>query len=115
MIRLPPRATRTDTRFPYTTLFRSLFPILEKYVVPTPTPEVVKLSANFIDPHRSEEHTSELQSLMRTSYAVFCLKKKTLVILISHNNSVIYLLHTKRLLHFCKTIISTQNNHTPLS
>src|SRR3546814_8684161 len=73
MIRRPPRSTRTDTLFPYTTLFRS-------HVVR------VKTEASFgfrwgkkmieWNPARSEEHTSELQSLMRISYAVFCLKKK---------------------------------------
>src|SRR3546814_9301984 len=85
MIRRPPRSTRTDTLFPYTTLFRS----------PRPHPHAR-------DPHedddpagdgrhrrhaglrrrprrRSEEHTSELQSLMRISYAVFCLKKKNTI------------------------------------
>src|SRR3546814_10892169 len=67
MIRRPPRSTRTDTLFPYTTLFRSL------RGAQGDTPE-------HAPPHhhrnRSEEHTSELQSLMRISYAVFCLKKK---------------------------------------
>src|SRR3546814_8915482 len=69
MIRRPPRSTRTDTLFPYTTLFRSL-----RY----------RRRYRRADRHRgkpagrrrSEEHTSELQSLMRISYAVFCLKKK---------------------------------------
>src|SRR3546814_1883182 len=91
MIRRPPRSTRTDTLFPYTTLFRSQAvrersPLGEVPLwwsrtsdhacthfvfreVSSPTqPGQVRL--------RSEEHTSELQSLMRTSYAVFCLKKK---------------------------------------
>src|SRR3546814_9270786 len=102
MIRRPPRSTRTDTLFPYTTLFRSSKSVFlvstalicfiagylggrmgrrkkvketvivkEKQVEPTPP----------LDPedrqYRSEEHTSELQSLMRISYAVFCLKKQT--------------------------------------
>src|SRR3546814_6516388 len=75
MIRRPPRSTRTDTLFPYTTLFRS-----------TEVRPAATSSARY-PPHdiplpetgqycRSEEHTSELQSLMRISYAVFCLKKK---------------------------------------
>src|SRR3546814_2404190 len=71
MIRRPPRSTRTDTLFPYTTLFRSIcVPISRiwksRCARPQPVAEVP----------RSEEHTSELQSLMRISYAVFCLKKK---------------------------------------
>src|SRR3546814_8978632 len=79
MIRRPPRSTRTDTLFPYTTLFRSSLPHghvaavlgtlrdlgVEELISPTPSRW-----------RRSEEHTSELQSLMRISYAVFCLKKK---------------------------------------
>src|SRR3546814_3639045 len=94
MIRRPPRSTRTDTLFPYTTLFRSI-----KHLVSPDTPRrrVTRRAllraggrpAIFVPiPHggsreeqrrnaeRSEEHTSELQSLMRISYAVFCLKKK---------------------------------------
>src|SRR3546814_2544924 len=84
MIRRPPRSTRTDTLFPYTTLFRSS--------VGNSAPDSTngaqgvgdaKLYRRNIDVKlpgdhsvRSEEHTSELQSLMRISYAVFCLKKK---------------------------------------
>src|SRR3546814_2878724 len=93
MIRRPPSSTRTDTLFPYTTLFRSPFPrrppdFLRKRqhrtavavrhadqarprgLVERQRPRLHLLGA------RSEEHTSELQSLMRTSYAVLCLKKK---------------------------------------
>src|SRR3546814_2514635 len=110
MIRRPPRSTRTDTLFPYTTLFRSAGPDpdvgvedrlhLEHHVAqpqrasfdapeqagPSTVPgEVVLGPAEVVDAAvgpeahgllRSEEHTSELQSLMRISYAVFCLKKK---------------------------------------
>src|SRR3546814_7248818 len=68
MIRRPPRSTRTDTLFPYTTLFRS--PATARCTVCS-----IWLGRYAIH-HRSEEHTSELQSLMRISYAVFCLKKK---------------------------------------
>src|SRR3546814_8721979 len=87
MIRRPPRSTRTDTLFPYTTLFRSI-----EFALPCPR-QLAKIAAieaiapahvlHFGGPAqhreiaRSEEHTSELQSLMRISYAVFCLKKKT--------------------------------------
>src|SRR3546814_18928047 len=97
MIRRPPRSTRTDTLFPYTTLFRSLMEIAgvdyperpERFEVCYHLLSVtrnhrvrVKVSTDEDRPvptvtHiRSEEHTSELQSLMRISYAVFCLKKK---------------------------------------
>src|SRR3546814_2424690 len=92
MIRRPPRSTRTDTLFPYTTLFRSHRP--NAVLLPTRRPRLhpasvargkrlppsrrgtrVRIPVPW--PHeRSEEHTSELQSLMRISYAVFCLKKK---------------------------------------
>src|SRR3546814_13480836 len=82
MIRRPPRSTRTDTLFPYTTLFRSAEADDEE--ARPPAEQIGEDRANelppdrsAIDPHiRSEEHTSELQSLMRSSYAVFCLKKK---------------------------------------
>src|SRR3546814_10324188 len=107
MIRLPPRSTRTDTLFPYTTLFRSAPSVLPTSSAPTiylfwcmyancgsvlamthpaaprhapltvprraPLHTSRRTSATLL---RSEERTSELQSLMRTSYAVFCLKKK---------------------------------------
>src|SRR3546814_14531220 len=77
MIRRPPRSTRTDTLFPYTTLFRS------KAHEPLAQIEFGGVGvAGRRGVHerrtRSEEHTSELQSLMRISYAVFCLKKKTI-------------------------------------
>src|SRR3546814_8207617 len=92
MIRRPPRSTRTDTLFPYTTLFRSaadvLMPDLERVGGISEYVKVAHMAEAFdipVSPHlyteyglqlRSEEHTSELQSLMRISYAVFCLKKK---------------------------------------
>src|SRR3546814_2343740 len=97
MIRRPPRSTRTDTLFPYTTLFRSqglAGPVDPQLRAPRQgrrgrrrpcgTPRSLSLdvggaaaeSGLGFRPHRSEEHTSELQSLMRISYAVFCLKKK---------------------------------------
>src|SRR3546814_1872602 len=107
MIRRPPRSTRTDTLFPYTTLFRSAVcgglppwfvaahPIAgtEKSGVANSFAELFRNHRVILTPHagqdpvaratvaslwraRSEEHTSELQSLMRISYAVFCLKKK---------------------------------------
>src|SRR3546814_1594899 len=86
MIRRPPRSTRTDTLFPYTTLFRSPGrchrPGLGRLRVHRKQhrrgdPRMVVPRADILLVHRrSEEHTSELQSLMRISYAVFCLKKK---------------------------------------
>src|SRR3546814_2632175 len=112
MIRRPPRSTRTDTLFPYTTLFRSCTAISRVIVLnslhddltealvqaikkikvgPAWDPEATMgplitdehrvsvlrtLAAGLSDGGRSEEHTSELQSLMRISYAVFCLQKK---------------------------------------
>src|SRR3546814_8134356 len=85
MIRRPPRSTRTDTLFPYTTLFRSHQlgaasggGVLNVCRGVTHTiHEAIDLAIAQCGAVRSEEHTSELQSLMRTSYAVFCLKKKT--------------------------------------
>src|SRR3546814_2548004 len=73
MIRRPPRSTRTDTLFPYTTLFRSpsSMNLTEGSIKASPRSFGEHISRVF----RSEEHTSELQSLMRISYAVFCLKK----------------------------------------
>src|SRR3546814_5979466 len=101
MIRRPPRSTRTDTRFPYTTLFRSsgaptwsrpcISPATTIWRSPygaaattwrAPPPATTGLS-------RSEEHTSELQSLMRISYAVFCLKQNT-INTIQHTDSQIF-------------------------
>src|SRR3546814_9471901 len=80
MIRRPPRSTRTDTLFPYTTLFRSAVALLDDGPGRQPVPPLLVIAADDvampISQHRSEEHTSELQSLMRISYAVFCLKKK---------------------------------------
>src|SRR3546814_1251355 len=100
MIRRPPRSTRTDTLFPYTTLFRSLAgravvdALHQRQLVDHAPPHHAALDQQLetlVDhlaaavqalferlqrDDRSEEHTSELQSLMRISYAVFCLKKK---------------------------------------
>src|SRR3546814_4908096 len=94
IIRQPPRSTRTDTLFPYTTLFRSIAiaiaivvyklqfktsrlaeELLSKISSMTSRVDAI-LEQRRLDEQRSEEHTSELQSLMRTSYAVFRLKKK---------------------------------------
>src|SRR3546814_16152693 len=96
MIRRPPRSTRTDTLFPYTTLFRSNHAAIAASelvadnsregcvswkIRSTDCPRALSADQPRIFSaaglRRSEEHTSELQSLMRISYAVFCLKKKT--------------------------------------
>src|SRR3546814_2308094 len=87
MIRRPPRSTRTDTLFPYTTLFRSYPRTQPSASLPSssrrgPSGSVgrhrtgIRRGTPSTSSGRSEEHTSELQSLMRISYAVFCLKKK---------------------------------------
>src|SRR3546814_7853409 len=83
MIRRPPRSTRTDTLFPYTTLFRSWHHAIDRLPFHGNVDNLQllrlaeKLEVSWRPPRsRSEEHTSELQSLMRISYAVFCLKKK---------------------------------------
>src|SRR3546814_1393859 len=119
MIRRPPRSTRTDTRFPYTTLFRSaglrqvggearrggdaevggdqqLLQFLQCLIVQPALGEdagdaVAELRG------RSEEHTSELQSLMRISYAVFCLKKKNTIFSLDNISITLPLLnHTSK-------------------
>src|SRR3546814_8280536 len=100
MIRPPPRSTRTDTLFPYTTLFRSvvdpvgvvLAGLLDGLRFEVVQVGDVRLLQGVDDPvdvrdDRSEEHTSELQSLMRISYAVFCLKKKTQTKTKNYNNN----------------------------
>src|SRR5213083_3354146 len=91
MIRRPPRSTQQRTLFPYTTLFRSRWSSRD---VPAraqrPAPP----------PHRSEEHTSELQSLAVTSYAVFCLKKKK-----TH-----HLIPSSLIAHILKSIIKYKLN-----
>src|SRR3546814_6627337 len=114
MIRLPPRSTRTDTLFPYTTLFRSAVIGADHFVAVVFQPfgaivavfaaidntayadQVANVKARYVFAHgryasdnfmRSDEHTSELQSLMRNSYAVFCLKKKKKDILSPNTNN----------------------------
>src|SRR3546814_2578840 len=108
MIRRPPRSTRTDTLFPYTTLFRSGHQCLklrksfmtdlrrrrswqpvDNCLLQPGTGPAIEYQMNPCP--RSEEHTSELQSLMRISYAVFCLKKKK-----THKNNIkIYIITHK--------------------
>src|SRR3546814_15710249 len=74
LIRRPPRSTRPDTLFPYTTLFRSNLAVVEHLAERLARLNRAVTQATLLE--RSEEHTSELQSLMRISYAVFGLKKK---------------------------------------
>src|SRR3546814_10553326 len=76
MRRRPPRPTRTDTHFPYTTLFRSASPAPRTYASCGSGRRGRGAMARGERGTRSDEHTSELQSLMRISYDVFCLKKK---------------------------------------
>src|SRR3546814_5911738 len=79
MIRRPPRSTRTDTLLPYTTLLRSIARLVACYSVTSDFVDHFRAEGQTSDygwEARSEEHTSELQSLMRKSYAVFCFKKK---------------------------------------
>src|SRR3546814_9472383 len=115
MVRWPPRATRTDTLFPYTTLFRSHPPAhgaVADFVQdrgramrhpvgqerqPRPAGGGLCRSQQpqlHYRPLRSEEHTSELQSLMRISYAVFCLKKK----IIHDQDNIVDILNERSLL-----------------
>src|SRR3546814_9767153 len=91
MIRRPPRSTRTDTLFPYTTLFRSVgtYVILRltSLLFGNASGGVAGFADSWLIWARSEEHTSELQSLMRISYAVFCLKKKTYHVILFKNKT----------------------------
>src|SRR3546814_4384901 len=103
MIRRPPRSTRTDTLFPYTTLFRSADDVelaAEKLArqndMKPSNPEYLDRDSQPCRRTRSEEHTSELQSLMRISYAVFCLKKKKKM---------------KKTMYTSKQHITKQSNH----
>src|SRR3546814_9659832 len=93
MIRRPPRSTRNDTLFPYTTLFRSALRGRAGCVQENrmgARPWIHPAAGKDVDVGRSEEHTSELQSLMRISYAVFCLKKKKTLTNITSNKNVLY-------------------------
>src|SRR3546814_2421832 len=117
MIRRPPRSTRTDTLFPYTTLFRSCHGCGEGFVLlfgagSTRLRRLAILDATFVAKVaaflrtalgfggiRSEEHTSELQSLMRISYAVFCLKKKNITQLNNTDHSILLLTKSEKPVH----------------
>src|SRR3546814_6240242 len=112
MIRRPPRSTRTDTLFPYTTLFRSPRGRARRHRAEArrdrrgrpqpalaPYPGAVELPREHARDPRSEEHTSELQSLMRISYAVFCLKKKKNLVKINRSTAQSHQNHTDRNTH----------------
>src|SRR3546814_4847992 len=123
MIRRPPRSTRTDTLFPYTTLFRST---LTRSTCGWPTRHgrsaargrrtaTCAATRSWKSRNRSEEHTSELQSLMRISYAVFCFKKKkknktTETILIDLNPPQRH--NTLQAKQLCARVNLTQHNYT---
>src|SRR3546814_2250389 len=106
MIRRPPRSTRTDTLFPYTTLFRSAdhqhsyrslrLQIVEQFRTLRPIVHHAQIDdrSGYFRGWRSEEHTSELQSLMRISYAVFCLKKKKQAHIAMNSNAPDHKPHT---------------------
>src|SRR3546814_3949327 len=117
MIRRPPRSTRTVTLFPYTTLFRSCRPLRRPGrtrvgALPGALPDRLGAGREPAAPAapgiggRSEEHTSELQSLMRISYAVFCLKKKKY-----HLNTHTPFPMCNLTLPYCAQIIAT-NSHS---
>src|SRR3546814_9829499 len=112
IIRLPPRFTRTGTLFPYTALFRSA-PQLGFGVWQIENESAPAAVGAALDAGRSEEHTTELQSLMRISYAVFCLKKQI-------NKFQCTCLYQTNRLHLCthvpnKYMYNTKrhNNNTP--
>src|SRR3546814_4560764 len=103
MMRRPPRSTRTGTLFPYTTLFRSrpfgaddVIWNLTRLLSDDAGSSMLGLMKGYMlnEVDRSEEHTSELQSLMRISYAVFCLKKKNFNEQISVRTSLTYTSYT---------------------
>src|SRR3546814_6500582 len=121
MRRRPPRSTRTDTLFPYTTLFRSGSPprrgrrrhIQKAFKDEGELLEAEKERLTCAD-FRSEEHTSELQSLMRISYAVFCLKKQDhLIINVTRQNH--HLDSFQHLVHAHKPDVSLSRNNTRLN
>src|SRR3546814_10377037 len=119
MIRRPPRSTRIDTLFPYTTLFRSVDGEVD-LIQHDDRAEGLGDLAKFDDAHsirilfsvaRSEEHTSELQSLMRISYAVFCFKKKitdsTLIYRFNLFSTTLVHLHSHITIPFYSTTLLT--------
>src|SRR3546814_10033043 len=117
MIRLPPRSTRTDTLFPYATLFLSSLAGIPFFIGFWAKVAVLRaaIDGGFLwlaiaGLVRSEEHTSELQSLMRISYAVFCLKKKTNTEL--HYTTIITIKFSHELTY---NIYTTQHNSSILT
>src|SRR3546814_3375170 len=120
MIRRPPRSTRTDTLFPYTTLFRSPDKHeqnqrdgAEHETTPGRIHHGGRAFANGCRPRgtRSEEHTSELQSLMRISYAVFCLKNKNSITYTLYYSSHHHISATTSCCLFFYLMIHSYDNH----
>src|SRR3546814_9063881 len=123
MFRRPPRSTRTDTLFPSTPLFLSIVSARSSVPVPSTLTRRLRFTRPFsrrsagvtsvcASNRRSKEHASELQSLMRTSYAVFCLKKKK----IHHNNTItsqLYELEIVSKLHNSLILITKLYNRLP--
>src|SRR3546814_1592500 len=114
MIRRPPRSTRTDTLFPYTTLFRSSARRAARSASNSPASCWRRRRRRARC--RSEEHTSELQSLMRISYAVFCLKKKNTKVTINKYTKIVqrtisqsYSTHTRHTISKDDTNKTTNN------
>src|SRR3546814_2406354 len=115
MIRRPPRSTRTDTLFPYTTLFRSApqqrRDQQDRREQPHQPPHAVIPSTSALET-RSEEHTSELQSLMRTSYAVFCLKKKNSITTRPETPPTVWFCRTHHTTHHISNIPASTTNYS---
>src|SRR3546814_5418903 len=116
MIRRPPRSTRTDTLFPYTTLFRSASDRMPSDIHISRAIGIRKFiqggSIMVTLGYRSEEHTSELQSLMRISYAVFCLKKKNKHISPQLDSIIQLYQHAYHKQYFSRTITIVYYNTT---
>src|SRR3546814_5933584 len=120
MIRRPPRSTRTDTLFPYTTLFRSPYLVddsssaadIQMSFIPENAQTLVPIGGYRNIVGRSEEHTSELQSLMRISYAVFCLKKKQTNQITSHLAlTQLITSYSKKIIGDSQIMTSSTDNH----
>src|SRR3546814_5338187 len=111
MIRRPPRSTRTDTLFPYTTLFRSLCGArfhCRRLFPGDRCDRGADVGGRGQRDGRSEEHTSELQSLMRISYAVFCLKKKRHTGIYPYRNPIAHIVRQYARTRILDLVVDTQ-------